>query len=283
MTLPPGTRADDRPYLELANPISAERTHLRHTLLASLLDDVASNLRHHATVSIFEINKVYLVGEDGPLPDEPRRLAIALTGPREPESWKGGDTAPMDFYDLKGIIEAVIGALHLETVRCEPSDHPAYHPGRAAKLIVGDQTVGSFGEIHPLVREAFDLSAQQTQPVMAAELDYEALVKHAQQMYRVSDVPRYPAVTEDLAVIVNNDVPAETLRGAIADSGSALLRSVALFDVFKGEQIGSGRKSLAWRLTYQADDRTLTDAEVAKLRAGIIRHLQDTLGAALRA
>jgi phenylalanyl-tRNA synthetase beta chain len=202
-----------------------------------------------------------------------------MTGSRDPESWTGGDMTPMDFYDLKGVIETVIAALHLEGVRYEPGDHPSYHPGRAAKLVIGDQIAGSFGEIHPLVREAFDLPAQ---PVMAAELDYEALAKQARLMFRVSDVPRYPAVTEDLALIVSSDVPAAAVQAALVQSGGALLRSVSLFDVFKGEQIGSGKKSLAYRLTYQADDRTLTDAEVAQVRAGIVRHVQQSLGAVLR-
>jgi phenylalanyl-tRNA synthetase beta chain len=98
----------------------------------------------------------------------------------------------------------------------------------------------------------------------------------------VRDVPRYPTVMEDLAVIVKDDVPAESVRAAIAESGGELLRGVSLFDVYRGEQIGSGWKSLAYRLTYQADDRTLTDAEVARLRTGIVRRLQETLGAALR-
>jgi phenylalanyl-tRNA synthetase beta chain len=222
---------------------------------------------------------VYLASEDGPLPDEPRRLTIALTGPREAESWKGGDVTPMDFYDLKGIIEAVIDALHLEGARFEPSDHPSYYPGRAARLVVGENVAGSFGEIHPLVRDAFDLPAQ---PVLGAELDFELLARHARQTFRVSDVPRYPAVTEDLALIVIASAPAESVRAAIVESGGELLRSVSLFDVFKGEQIGSGKKSLAYRLTYQAGDRTLTDAEVAKARAGIVRHLQDKFGATLR-
>jgi phenylalanyl-tRNA synthetase beta chain len=278
-TRPPGTRPDDRPYVALANPISAERTHMRHTLLAALLDTAASNLRHHATVAVFEINKVYLASEDGPLPDEPRRLTIAMAGPREPESWKGGDNAPLDFYDLKGVVEAVVDALHLDGVRYEPSDHPSFYPGRAARLIVDEQVVGSFGEIHPLVREAFDLPAQ---AVLAAELDFELIVKHARRMFRVSDVPRYPAVTEDLALIVDMNMPAEKVRAAIKAAGGELLRGVSLFDVFQGEQVGAGRKSLAYRLTYQADDRTLTDAEVAKLRSAIVRHLYDTLGALLR-
>jgi phenylalanyl-tRNA synthetase beta chain len=129
------------------------------------------------------------------------------------------------------------------------------------------------------VGEALDLPRQ---PVMAAELDFELLAKSARQMFRVRDVPRYPAVTEDLAVSVANDVPAAVVRAAILASGGDLLRSVSLFDVFKGEQIGLGKKSLAYRLTYQADDRTLTDAEVSKVRIHIIDHLRDELGAVLR-
>ncbi len=285
MAFAPGTppdpkgRSSDRPYVAIANPISAERTHMRHSLLASLLDTIALNVRHHPTVAIFEIGKVYLASEDGPLPDEPRRLAIVMTGPREAESWTGGDTAPVDFYDLKGAIEAVVDALHVQAVRYEPGEHPTYYPGRAARLIVADHIAGWLGEVHPLARQAFDLPAQ---PVLAAELDFELLARHARPMFRVRDVPRYPAVMEDLAVIVKDDVPAESVRAAIAESGGELLRGVSLFDVYRGEQIGSGRKSLAYRLTYQADDRTLTDAEVARLRAGIVRHLQEIVGATLR-
>jgi phenylalanyl-tRNA synthetase beta chain len=274
-----GGRSSDRPYVALANPISAERTHMRHTLLASLLDAVAANVRHHDTVAMFEINKVYLASEDGPLPDEPRRLAIAMTGPRDPESWKGGDTGTMDFYDLKGVIESALDVLHIHDVRYEPGDHPTYYPGRAARLMVGDRVAGAFGELHPLVREAFDLPAQ---PVVAAELDYELLAESARWMHRVNDVSRYPAVTEDLAVIVNNEVTAEAVRAAIVESGGELLQRVSLFDVYKGEQVGSGGKSLAYRLTYQAGDRTLTDAEVASVREGIVEYLREKLGAVLR-
>jgi len=277
--LTPGTPPDDRPYVQIVNPISAERTHMRHTLLSPLLEAVSSNLRHHKSVSIFEIGKVYLASEDGPLPEEPRRLTIAMSGPREPESWKGGDVAAMDFYDLKGIVESVLEMLHIDDARYEPTEHPTYTPGRAARLVVGDRVAGSFGEAHPLVREAFDLPAQ---PVLAAELDYEVLAQHARQRYRVGDVPRYPAVTEDLAVIVDRDLPAEKVRAAIVESGGALLRGVSLFDVYRGEQIGARKKSLAYRLTYQADDRTLSDPEVAKVREGIVRHLQTALGATLR-
>jgi len=279
LIFPPGAPPDDRSYVTLANPLSAERTHLRHTLLASLLEVVASNVRHHATVVLFEIGKVYLASEDGPLPDEPRRLAIALAGPREPVSWKGGDNTPMDFYDLKGVVEALLAALHIENARYEPSDHPSYHPGRAAKLILDDRIAGSLGEVHPLVRQAFDIPVQ---PVLVAELDYEQLARSASRIYHVGDVSRYPAVTEDLALIVRHDLPADVARAAMVQAGGPLLRNVSLFDVYTGEQVGKGRKSLAYRLTYQANDRTLTDAEVAKVRTEIVRSLRESLGAVLR-
>ena len=113
----PDHRPDDRPYVEIANPISTERTHMRHTLLPNLLDVTAQNLRHHERVVLFEINKVYLASEDGPLPDEPRRLAIVMTGPREPESWKGGDRTLLDFYDLKGVVETLLAGLRIAGVR----------------------------------------------------------------------------------------------------------------------------------------------------------------------
>ena len=154
---------------------------------------------------------------------------------------------------------------------------PTYYPGRTARLIVGDKPIGLLGQIHPLVREAFDLPDQ---PVLAAELDIEALAACAPESIRISDVPRFPAVTEDLALIVEDQVRADQVQAAIESVGG-LLKNARLFDVFKGEQIGVGKKSLAYRLTYQAD-RTLTDAEVAKVREQIVKWLREELNAVLR-
>jgi phenylalanyl-tRNA synthetase beta chain len=275
----PGARPDDRPYVTIANPISSERTHLRHTLLASLLDVIRSNIYHHEHVALFELNKVYLASEDGPLPDEPRRLTIVMSGPREPESWKGGDQQPLDFYDLKGVLETLLDGLHISGAHYEPIQHPTFYPGRTARLSVNDKTIGILGEIHPLVREGFDLPDQ---PVLAAELDLDVLLAQVPTGMHVTDVPRFPAITEDLAVIVDDQTPAELVQASIlAAGGGTVLHSVKLFDVFKGEQIGIGKKSLAYRLTYQAD-RTLTDAEVAKVREVIVKRLRDTVGAVLR-
>jgi phenylalanyl-tRNA synthetase beta chain len=280
----PGERPDDRPYVQIANPISAERSHLRHTLLAQMLEFASGNARHHDHVALFSIDKVYLASEDGPLPDEPRRLTIVMTGNRQPESWQRASTREadrvlLDFYDLKGIVETLLSSLHIDGVRYEPIEHPTYYPGRTARLIVAERVIGTFGEIHPQVREGFDFAEQ---PVLAGEFDFEALMAVTPSASRVSDVPRFPAVTEDLALIVDDKVSAEKVLDTIMTAGAGtVLQNAQVFDVFKGEQIGAGKKSLAYRLTYQAD-RTLTDAEVAKVREQIVTRLREELNAVLR-
>ena len=275
----PGERPDDRPYVTIANPISAERSHMRHTLLAGLLDIASGNVRHHDHVTVFSIDKVYLASEDGPLPDEPRRLAIVMTGPRQPGSWQKTDQAALDFFDLKGIVEAMLAGLRIAGARYEAAEHPSYYPGRTARLLAGERLIGTFGEVHPQVREAFDFPDQ---PVLAGEFDLEALAAAVSDVSAIADVPRFPAVSEDLALIVEDKVSAEQVLATIMAAGAGTaLKTAQVFDVFKGEQIGSGKKSLAYRLKYQAD-RTLTDAEVAQIREQIVLRLREELNAVLR-
>jgi phenylalanyl-tRNA synthetase beta chain len=282
--LPTGAAADDRPYITLANPIVSDRVVMRHSLLASLLDVVTLNIRHHDRLALFEIGTVYFKGEqDEELPDEQRRLGLVLTGPREPLSWVEADRSPMDFFDLKGVIESLVAGLSLAGVAYEPpapeEQHPSFTPGRTARLRLKGQHAGWFGEVHPRVREQFDLPAQ---PVLAADLDLELLLSQVDERYRVEAVPEYPPVKEDLAIILDEAVPAAKVQSAIEAAGRPLLAGATPFDVYRGAQIGAGKKSLAYRLTYQAPDRTLTDAEVAGLRAKIAKRLQDEMGAILR-
>lgn len=267
-------------YLRVCNPLSAERAYLRQTLLPSLLHTTRENLRFLDRVAAFEISAVYLPAEGQMLPDEPRRLAIVMTGPREARSWLAGqDRTLVGFYDLKGIVEALLDGLGLAGT-FEPGRYPAFHPGRCAHISVGDRVVGAMGELHPLVREAFDLPAQ---PVCALEFDLDLLLDKWGAPYQMTPISAHPPVYEDLAVVVDDEVPAVRVRDLIAQTGTPLVRSVVLFDVYRGEQVGLGRKSLAYRLTYQADDRTLTDREVAKLRDRIVRRLERELDATLRA
>ena len=266
-------------YLRVLNPPSAGRAFLRQALLPSLLRTARDNLRFVDQVDIFEIGATYLPVAGRTLPDEPRHLGIVMTGPREGRSWLAGqDRAPISFFDLKGVVEALLDGLRVQGT-FEPGEGPTYHPGRCAQVRVGDDVIGTMGELHPLVRESFDLP---TQPVLALELDLDKLLTTWGQPFQVAAISVHPPVYEDLAVVVDNDVPAAKVRDIIAQTGVPLVRAVVLFDVYEGEQVGTGRKSLAYRLTYQADDHTLTDRQVARFRRKIVGRLARELGATLR-
>ncbi len=282
--LPASAPADDQPYLMLTNPVVSDRVVMRHTVLAGVLDVVAANLRHHDRLVVFELGPVYRVGENEErLPDEQKRLVLALTGPREPLAWQGADHDLMDFFDLKGVVEALAAGLPLTGLSYatpEPEAlHPSYTPGRTARLLLDGQPVGWLGELHPLVREQYDLP---NQPVLVADLDLDQLLTRVDERYKVAPVPEYPPVKEDLAVIVDEAVPAVKVAAAITTAAGNLLAGLVLFDVYRGAQLGAGKKSLAYSLTFQAPDRTLTDAEVAKLRGRIVKRLTEEVGATLR-
>ena len=284
---PGGGEVDESQYLKLANPLSSEREYLRRTLMASLLETVRDNLRFRDRVAIFEIGRVYLPREDVGvqhaeplLPEEPRRLGVAMTGPRAERSWLTGTSEPMDFFDLKGVVEALLSRLGIKDYAVHPAEHPTFHPGRTATLTISGAEVGVLGEVHPLVREAFDLPDQ---PVCLAEFDLEALLEQAEAARYFEPISRFPAVIQDLAVVVDEEVPAQRVREVILRAGGELLRRVELFDVYRGEPVPPGKKSLAYSLTYQAQDRTLTDQEVAQVQERIVRCLAEELGARLRA
>lgn len=285
MTLPeremkayaPGTPADDRKYVTLLNPITPDRAVMRHGLAAGMLEILAGNLRHHPSAEMFEVGAVYWPAEDGALPDELPRLGIAMGGVRGARSWHNPADEAMDFYDIKGVIENALGALNVKA-DYKPVLHPTYYPGRTAELSAGGKRLGVFGEVHPLVREQFEIAA----PAFLAELDMAALREIASEISQTQDVPRFPAVSEDLAVIVDEALPAAQVESAIRKAGGNLLRKTTLFDVYRGESVGAGKKSLAYSLEFMADDRTLGDADVEKARNKIIRTLEGQIGASLR-
>jgi phenylalanyl-tRNA synthetase beta chain len=268
-------------YVTLVNPISTERSAMRHTVLAGVLEVVAFNLKHTDTVRVFEVGSVYLQREGTKLPDEPRRLAIALTGKRTPPSWQDGTTpaGDLDFFDLKGLVESLVGDLHLSNVGYRPAKSAHLHPGRSADLLLGDRLVGSFGELHPKVAKSFDLSGR---AVLAGEFDLDALLAAIPSRFAYTPVPRFPAALRDVAVVVPEDVTAERLLAEVRTAGGALLRDVRLFDLYRGPSIPAGTKSLAFALTYQADDRTLTDKEVDKAHKKIEDRLVHVLKGMIR-
>ncbi|HBX70995.1 MAG TPA: phenylalanine--tRNA ligase subunit beta [Chloroflexi bacterium] len=277
--LAPETPPEEMPYFSLANPITPDRSVMRHSLLASALEIVERNARIRERIALFEINPVFLQSEDGELPDEKKMLVITLTGPRALTDWGGADATLMDFFDLKGIIERALTGLHLEDVRYEPGQHPSFHPGKCARVFAGERQIGVMGQLHPQVVEKYDVPEA---PLLAAEFNLEAIIAAVPALFKVGAIPTQPPILEDIALIVDETVPAAEVENLIRQTGGSTITEVRLFDVYRGDQIGTGKKSLAYSLTYQNPERTLTDKDAAKLRNKIVHRLEQEIGAQLR-
>lgn len=277
-----GIPADDRPYVTLANPITVDRVAMRHSLLASVLEVTAANSRFQERIAIFELGPVYLASEEGVLPDELRRLAIVLTGRRQRPNWQNGSsTEGLDFYDLKGVLEALVDGLHMDGISYAAGSHPTFRPGRTARVLLDGQQIGLMGELHPLVVEGFDIRSGDN-PVLAAELDLEPILTGIPTRYDVEPLPEYPAVMEDIAIVIDKSIPAAAIENSIRTAGGFLLKRVELFDTYEGAQIPAGQRSLAYHLTFQSGNKTLTDKEVSKNRQRIVQQLNQQFGATLR-
>jgi phenylalanyl-tRNA synthetase beta chain len=296
----PGDDPRANPVL-LTNPLSEEQSAMRTTLVGSLLDIATRNAARGAgNLAFFESARVYLQeastgrkagGEtanrpvdplaghfagDQPAPFvEPHRFAALATGALGERSWRDGGEAA-DFFALKGALEALARQLGVE-LSFAPAEQPFLHPGRSAAVSIGGADAGWLGEVHPLVCRNWDLDA-----AVAFELDAAPLIAAAtvgEETYE--DVTTFPAVYQDLAVVVPADVPAEAVSEAVRSGGGDLLQGAEVFDLFEGEQLGEGRKSLALNLEFRAPDRTLTDEEVAGLRESIKAKLAE-IGGTLR-
>ncbi|MCJ7623727.1 MAG: phenylalanine--tRNA ligase subunit beta [Anaerolineaceae bacterium] len=280
--LPPEALQSEAPYLWLENPISQERTVMRRSLLASVLESLERNSRQRDRLAVFEIGPVFLPKPDQQLPDEQWHALICMTGLRATPAWDNQqDHEIMDFYDLKGIVEAILDAMHIQVdrIRYEPAQELSFHPGKCALLLLDGEIAGTFGEIHPLVKENYDSGKA---PILVADINLDVLLNAVPLLYDTSPVPVFPAVLEDIAVIVDEDVPAFRVEEVICAGGGVMLVAVQLFDIYRGEQIGEGKKSLAYSLAYQSPERTLNDKDASKIRRGIIYRLEKDLGAKLR-
>jgi phenylalanyl-tRNA synthetase beta chain len=269
-------------YVVLENPISSDREVMRHSLLTGMLEVLERNLRHADDVRLFEIGSAYLGRSGQKLPDEPRRVALVLCGKRGEEFWEEPQAPQpvLDFFDLKGVVAGLAADLHLPAVSYRTASVPTLHPGKAAELVVGNQVAGWFGEMHPKAAEAYKLGGR---AVLVGEFDLETLraaLPPGRELYR--PVSEFPVALRDVAVIVPEDVPAERVEAEVRSAGGELLRDLQLFDVYRGESIPAGTKSLAYALTYQASDRTLTDKEIDKAHRKIEDRLRHVLRAQIR-
>jgi phenylalanyl-tRNA synthetase beta chain len=201
-----------------------------------------------------------------------------LAGRVAPPSWRGGGDAVWDFFAAKGLLGSVLDTLRVDW-RVAPDDpHPFLHPGRSARVYAGETELGWLGEVHPLVARAWDLEG----PVSAFEIDLGLAIEQAPAELHYADIATFPAVRQDLAVVVDADVLAADVIAVLRAAAGPLLRDARVFDVYTGEQVGEGRRSLALHLTFQAPDRTLTDEEVRKPVEKAVAALREKLGAELR-
>ncbi len=271
-------------YVALDNPLSANRRVMRRSMLVSAVEALAANLRHTDRIRCFEVGRVYLPEQGyGIRPREERRVSVLLTGPRRRASVHADPAGaePLDFFDLKGVLEALLSSLGwLDRVEVVPRPGEAPFGPRCAELAAGGDRLGILGELHPAVAERFGLAGRR---VCVAELAIEPLVETSWQREAMPPLSNYPAVVEDLAFVVPEEVSAHDLAAAIRQAGAPLLVALELFDLYRGEPLPAGTKSLAFRLTFQSQDATLGSAEVGAVRQRIEQAVAETLGGKLRA
>ena len=266
-------------YCELLNPMSTEQSVLRRALLPGLLRSVSYNQRRGgADVHLYEIGTTFKMAPGRKQPKERGTVGGVLAGSWHRPAWNEPAVA-LDFFDGKGVIETLARELGLKRFKVRAAELPFLQPGRAAEVLVGGEVIGWLGEVHPLVLAAFEAEA----PVTAFELALAPLVRGAADAKPFSDVPRYPAVERDLAIVVAEDVTAERLGQAISSAGGKLLDSVRLFDVYRGAGVAKGKKSMAFELDYRAADRTLTAEEVDAAHERLVQKVAGAVGGELRA
>lgn len=257
-----------RNAVKISNPLGEDTSIMRTTTIASMLDILSRNYNYrNAAARLFEIGKIFTPTEEGKLPDEPLKITIGMYGDKA------------DFYDIKGICEEMFRSLNVQNVKYEAvTDNPTFHPGRCAKISAGGKTLGIIGEIHPAVGRKYGIET----PVYIGELDFENVFLNIGTDVKFKELPKYPAVTRDIAMLVDKTVPVADIEEVVKKASGKLLESINLFDVYEGEQIPEGKKSVAYSAVYRALDRSLTGDEVQKVFDKVLKNLENQLGAQLR-
>ena len=257
-----------RKVVTIKNPPGEDYSIMRTTTIASMMDCLSRNYsRNNEEVRLFEIGKVYIPSDDlDKLPEERNILTIGMYG-------------NVDYLDLKGCVENVLDNLGIKNAAFKrESENPTYHPGKTSNLYVKREFVGVVGEIHPSVSENYNVLPR----CYIAELNLDVLYKHTDLNNKYKPLPKFPAVTRDIALLVDDEVLVQDIEDVIVKQGGNILESVKLFDVYKGKQIADGKKSIAYAIVYRRADKTLTDDEVNKVHEKILRSLENKVGAELR-
>jgi phenylalanyl-tRNA synthetase beta chain len=261
--------------VRMANPMTADQAYLRPSLRAQVLATVAPNQRFESGgIRLFELGHVFQPKEKD-LPEQPETVCGVITGNREDAFWRGS-SEPTDFFDAKGVVEALLGQEGIRAAFKNGND-ASLHPLRQAEIIVGGVKVGIIGELHPKVARTFELDA----PAYLFEINLTLLLPFTLEHKPFQPIPRFPGVVRDIALMVDAAVTHAQVQAVI--KGFFLVSQVEIFDVFAGGQLPPGKKSLAYHLTYLSPGHTLTDEEADKVQEQILKKLSKSLGATLRA
>ena len=256
-----------RKSLKIMNPLGEDTSIMRTTVLPSMLEILTRNYNYrNKTARLYELGRTYFEKEDG-MADEPKVLSLGLYGPDE------------SFFTLKGAVETILTGIRAENVtfRAE-TGNPSYHPGRCARVFAGETEIGVLGQIHPLVADNYDVDT----PLYCAELSFDALLNSRGSDPEYVPLPKFPAVTRDIAVLADEAVTVGDLEGCIQSAAKGLLKEVALFDIYKGENLPTGKKSVAFNLVLRSDERSLTAQEADEEIQHILDALARDFGATLR-
>ncbi|MBS1807875.1 MAG: phenylalanine--tRNA ligase subunit beta [Acidobacteria bacterium] len=273
------TTAEATARLQLSNPIDATQAEMRTTLLGGLLDSISRNLNHGTrNVRIFEIGKCFTSQSGQERPLEVENIALVATGARNENDWQTA-TARYDFYDFKGALEALAESLNLPKIFFTPVHAiPYLHPGRAAVISLGNESVGQAGQLHPHLMARYKFK----QPIFVAELNFGILLKAEAREARYQPLPRFPTVMRDIAILVDRSINWAEIEGTIRSLEIPQLENIRLFDLYAGKELPNGKHSLALSLRYRAADRTLTDADINEMQELVVTTLREKFGAELR-
>ncbi|MGX6442985.1 phenylalanine--tRNA ligase subunit beta [Neobacillus sp. K501] len=269
---------EKRDFIRLAMPMSEDRSVLRLSILPQLLEVVKYNsARQNDSIGVYETGAVFLANGNEVLPEEQEHLAAAVTGLWHTHSWQG-EKKPVDFYVVKGILEGLFAKLGLaEKVTYVQAKVDQMHPGRTAEILLNGERIGFIGQVHPTMQKELDLK-----DTYAFELSLKAVLGAETAPLQYESIPRFPSITRDIALVVNKETVSGTLKDIILAAGGQLLKEVHVFDLYEGERMEEGKKSIAFSLKYVDPERTLTDEEVTKVHNQVLKALEEQAGAVLR-
>ena len=256
-----------RDSLKILNPLGEDTSIMRTTVLPSMLEILTRNFNfRNKAAMLYEIGKIYLKKPDG-LADEPKVVSIGMYGP------------DIDFFRLKGIVETLIDIVTGKAMRFEADkENASYHPGRCAKVYIGNECVGTFGQIHPAVAENYGVDTE----LWCAELSFDVLFANVRAMPVYTPLPKFPSVSRDIAVVCSSEIPVGSLTECIMENGGQFLKDCTLFDVYTGHHIAEGMKSVAFSLTMRAEDRTMTDEDADSTVKAVLAGLKEKYNAVMR-